>query len=52
MSEACRHTFGVDSFDKEEYERTGRYRLVESAAKRMVALRWLVDTAIVKPKES
>lgn len=52
LREACRHAFGTDSFDKEEYERTGKYRLVESAAKRMVALRWLVDTAIVKSKES
>lgn len=52
LREACRHAFGTESFDKEEYERTGKYRLVESAAKRMVALRWLVDTAIVKTKES
>lgn len=42
------HAFGRGSYDAEELRRSGKYPLVESAAKRMVALNWLVDTAIVK----
>lgn len=45
---ACTEAFGVGSYDPEALKRTGKFHLVESSAKRMVALNWLADTAIVK----
>lgn len=45
---ACEQAFGKGSYDAETLRRSGRYRLVKSFAKRMVALNWLVDTAVVK----
>lgn len=48
LAYACEQAFGKGSYDPEELKGTGKFRLVESAAKRMVALNWLADTAIVK----
>lgn len=45
---SCEQAFGPGSFDEPELRRTGRYALVESAAKRMRALNWLADTATVR----
>lgn len=45
---ACEEAFGKDSYDHAFLEKTGRLHLIEDAAKRMVALNWLADTAIVK----
>lgn len=48
LERACEQAFGRDSYDLNELRQSGKHRLVESAAKRIVALKWLVDTAIVK----
>ena len=48
LAYACEQAFGKGSYSPEELKGTGKFRLVESAAKRMVALNWLADTAIVK----
>ncbi|MEC4272665.1 trigger factor [Adlercreutzia sp. R25] len=45
---ACEQAFGPGSYDEEALQRTGRMALVESSAKRMAALNWLADTAIIK----
>lgn len=45
---ACEEAFGAGSYDPETLERTGRRRVVEDAAKRIAALNWLADTAVVK----
>lgn len=45
---ACEQAFGEGTYDVETLCRSGRYRLVESSAKRMVALNWLADTVVVK----
>ncbi|MBQ3106642.1 MAG: hypothetical protein IJC51_04145, partial [Eggerthellaceae bacterium] len=49
LAEAARRLFGMDRFDEGELRASGRYHLVEGAAKRMKAISWLVDTAVVKP---
>ena len=48
LAYACERAFGKGSYNPEELKGTGKFRLVESAAKRMVALNWLADTAIAK----
>ena len=48
LKRACAHAFGRGSYDAAELKRAGKYPLVESAAKRMVALNWLADTAVVR----
>ena len=45
---ACEEAFGAGSYDPEALERTGRRRVVEGAAKRIAALNWLADTAVVR----
>ena len=45
---AFQQAFGSGAFDKGELEKTGKLRIVERAAKRMVALNWLADTAVVR----
>lgn len=45
---ACEQAFGKETYDRALLERTGRFSLVESSAKRMVALNWLADTAVVR----
>lgn len=45
---ASEQAFGKGSYDRGMLERTGRFRLIEQAAKRMVALNWLADTVIVR----
>lgn len=44
---ACEQAFGPGSYDPEALRRSGRMELVESSAKRMAALNWLADTAII-----
>ncbi|WP_417144192.1 trigger factor [Raoultibacter massiliensis] len=39
--------FGSESFDEEELRKSGRFHLVEGAAKRIKAISWLVETAEV-----
>ncbi|MBX9035419.1 trigger factor [Gordonibacter massiliensis (ex Traore et al. 2017)] len=48
LAYACEEAFGPGSYDPVLLERTGKRRVVESAAKRMVALAWLADTAVAK----
>lgn len=48
MSMCAKEIFDDDNFSESQYKKQGKLPLVESAAKRMVALNWLVDTAKVK----
>lgn len=45
---ACDQAFGKDSYDSSTLRQSGRFRLVENSAKRMVALNWLTDTVVLK----
>ena len=45
---AFHQAFGSDAFDKIELEKSGKLRIVERSAKRIAALNWLADTAVVR----
>lgn len=49
LKAAYRHLFGDGEYDEEGLRQSGKYHLIESAAKRIKALAWLVDTAEITP---
>ena len=40
--------FGEESYDMDSLKKSGKFRLVEDSAKRIVALNWLAETAKIK----
>lgn len=47
LEDAYKRVFGKSDYDEDDLKSSGKFGLVESAAKRVKALNWLVDTAVI-----